>query len=235
MDGSAVRARLGWLAVGVVLCAGGVIMAAPAASAAIAPAVRTQQAPTTTLAPSAVAPATTTADDTSAGEVRVGDPEADRTIRRIVLALVGLAGFLLLVTIVFWRVTRPVPIPLRRLATMGSRSWRRGSELKRDELLGPAPVRAGAARGVEVVPAAAVAPVVVAAPELEPGAVVAASDDGRPQAEDGAPVEVAEEVSVDVPDEVPIEVVDGAPVEAVDDAASAGEPSETSASLLADG
>src|SRR5262245_18806182 len=117
MDGSAMRARLGWLAVGVVLCAGGVTMVAPAAGAAGESAVPSQQVPATTLTPTTVAPTTiaptTTVDDTSASDVRIGDPEADRTIRRIVLALFGLAAFLLLVTIVFWRVTRPVPIPLR--------------------------------------------------------------------------------------------------------------------------
>jgi hypothetical protein len=213
MDGSAMRARLGWLAVGVLLCAGGVTMAAPAAGAVVASAVPTQGAPTTTLAPVAVAPATTPVDDTSAGDVRIGDPEADRTIRRIVLALFGLAGLLLLVTIVFWRVTRPVPVPLRRLATMGSRSWRKAGDLKRGELLGPAPVRAE------------VAPAVVPVPE--PVAVAAAGSNGDGQVDDGAPVEVADDVPVGVVDEVPVEVIDGA--------AAAEEPSAPSASLLADG
>jgi hypothetical protein len=218
MIGSGMRARLGSLAVGVVLCLGAL---APSASAVAAHAVPVQQVPTTTLAPSTAAPVTTTADDSSSSGASIGDPEADRTIRRIVLALIGLAALLLLVTIVFWRATRPVPIPLRRLSTMGTRSWRKADELKRAELLGPAPVRAEPAPGVEV------APVVVAA--AEPAeldsvpAAVAATVDGDGQAD-----EVPAEEGVDV-----VEVVEV--VEVVDAAPSAEEPSASSASLLADG
>ena len=55
----------------------------------------------------------------------VGDPTADRRIRRIVLVLCAVAAVVLLVTIMFWRATRPVPKVLEGLQQLGSRSGRR--------------------------------------------------------------------------------------------------------------
>ena len=55
----------------------------------------------------------------------VGDPEADRRIRRIVIGLCAVAAAVLIVTVLFWRATRPVPPALRGLQELGSRSGRR--------------------------------------------------------------------------------------------------------------
>jgi hypothetical protein len=55
----------------------------------------------------------------------VGDPAADRRIRRIVIALCALAVLVLIVTVLFWRATRPVPRALQGLQALGSRSGRR--------------------------------------------------------------------------------------------------------------
>jgi hypothetical protein len=55
----------------------------------------------------------------------VGDPVADRRIRRIVIGLCAVAALVLIVTVLFWRATRPVPRALRGLQTLGSRSGRR--------------------------------------------------------------------------------------------------------------
>jgi hypothetical protein len=55
----------------------------------------------------------------------VGDPVADRRIRRIVIALCALAALVLIVTVLFWRATRPVPRALQGLQALGSRSGRR--------------------------------------------------------------------------------------------------------------
>jgi hypothetical protein len=229
MDGSGMRARVGSLAVAVVLCVGAATAAAPAASGAVPQSVpgqvpTTSQVPTTTLAPAGAAPVTTTAEDPSASGVRIGDPEADRTIRRIVFVLLGLAAFLLLVTIVFWRATRPVAVPLRRLAAMGTRSWRKAGELKRDELLGPAPVRAEVVPGVEVASAIVAAPAEAAPEPVEPEPVAVAAEPADPE-----PVAPVVAVDGDGHDN------DAAPVQAVDGAPAAGEPSTPGASLLADG
>ena len=55
----------------------------------------------------------------------VGDPVADRRIRRIVIGLCAVALAVLIVTVLFWRATRPVPRALRGLQELGSRSGRR--------------------------------------------------------------------------------------------------------------
>jgi hypothetical protein len=55
----------------------------------------------------------------------VGDPAADRRIPRIVIALCALAALVLIVTVLFWRATRPVPRALEGLQALGSRSGRR--------------------------------------------------------------------------------------------------------------
>jgi hypothetical protein len=55
----------------------------------------------------------------------VGDPVADRRIRRIVIALCAVAALVLIVTVLFWRATRPVPRALQGLQALGSRSGRR--------------------------------------------------------------------------------------------------------------
>ena len=178
MKGCVVKALLGSVAVGAVLSLGaGPAVAAPAGAAAlvarvVAPAQGSS--PTTAVSVPLAAPTPTVAGEAPAERVVIGDPEADRTIRRIVWTLLGLAGLVLLVTIVFWRATRPVPVPLRRLSTMGTRSWRKADSVARADMLGPLPASARPAV-VEPLRADAVAvgsgPVVFAA---EP-AVAAAS------------------------------------------------------------
>jgi hypothetical protein len=64
--------------------------------------------------------------DADAGSTTVvGDPVADRRIRRIVIALCAVAAGVLIVTVLFWRATRPVPRALQGLQALGSRSGRR--------------------------------------------------------------------------------------------------------------
>jgi hypothetical protein len=67
----------------------------------------------------------TDADTDDGSTTVVGDPVADRRIRRIVIGLCAVAALVLIVTVLFWRATRPVPRALRGLQTLGSRSGRR--------------------------------------------------------------------------------------------------------------
>ncbi len=89
-----------------------------AASAATAP-----SPPSTAAAEPVDADADADADDGST--TVVGDPVADRRIRRIVIGLCAVAAAVLIVTVLFWRATRPVPPALRGLQELGSRSGRR--------------------------------------------------------------------------------------------------------------
>ena len=83
----------------------------------------------TTVTTAVTGPASTPApDQVDAGDdasTVVGDPAADRRIRRIVIGLCAVALAVLIVTVLFWRATRPVPRALRGLQELGSRSGRR--------------------------------------------------------------------------------------------------------------
>jgi hypothetical protein len=71
------------------------------------------------------------------GSTVVGDPVADRRIRRIVIGLCALAVAVLAVTVLFWRATRPVPRALRGLQALGTRSGRRQAAAARSSVDGP--------------------------------------------------------------------------------------------------
>ena len=83
----------------------------------------------TTVTTAVTGPVSTPApDQVDAGDdasTVVGDPAADRRIRRIVIGLCAVALAVLIVTVLFWRATRPVPRALRGLQELGSRSGRR--------------------------------------------------------------------------------------------------------------
>jgi hypothetical protein len=111
-----------------------------AAAAALSPVqVETTVPGATAAAPATLATAPSASPSTVAGQVDVdseteiddgsttvvGDPVADRRIRRIVIGLCAVAALVLIVTVLFWRATRPVPRALRGLQTLGSRSGRR--------------------------------------------------------------------------------------------------------------
>jgi hypothetical protein len=106
----------------------------PAQVETTVPTVATPASPATTpsASPSASpAPATEQVDADNEAQVDdgsttvVGDPVADRRIRRIVIGLCAVAALVLIVTVLFWRATRPVPRALQGLQALGSRSGRR--------------------------------------------------------------------------------------------------------------
>jgi hypothetical protein len=114
----------------------------PAQVATTAPAGSTGATPTTaTTATATTVPAASSAAPTTVAETKIGDPASDRRIRRIVIALLALAAVVLVITIIFWRATRPVPKTFGRLDMMGTRAWRKADETGRAELLGrPVPL-----------------------------------------------------------------------------------------------
>jgi hypothetical protein len=83
----------------------------------------------------------TDADTDDGSTTVVGDPVADRRIRRIVIGLCAVAALVLIVTVLFWRATRPVPRALQGLQALGSRSGRRravaASAASSDEAVSP--------------------------------------------------------------------------------------------------
>jgi hypothetical protein len=168
------------------------------------------QAPTTVPNAAAAGPVATELPTSTSASV-IGDPDADRTIRRIVFTLLGLAAAVLLVTIMFWRATRPVPVPLNRLSIMQSRAWRKADAAQRASMLGRTrSTSAGdAGGGVDASYEPVVAAPVVAGVEPSPDGVAASQD---APAEEPSPDGVA--ASQDAPAE---------------------NPSGPSASLLADG
>jgi hypothetical protein len=110
-----------------------ILAVCPAGAGASSPAqveTTVPTAATATTIPSA-SPSTVTeqvnadAQSDDASTTVVGDPVADRRIRRIVIALCSLAALVLIVTVLFWRATRPVPRALQGLQALGSRSGRR--------------------------------------------------------------------------------------------------------------
>ena len=116
--------RISVLAVLVLLSGLGIGLWAGWGGAAAVPSQAATTVVSTTVVPvasTAPAPAGTAAVTEATTASAVGDPVADRRIRRIVLVLCALALIVLLVTVAFWRATRPVPRALRRLQVLGSR------------------------------------------------------------------------------------------------------------------
>jgi len=125
---------------GLLLSAAGLALAGVAPAAAqttIAP-------PAATSAPAAEATATTAAPTT-------GDTRSSRTVNRIVLALLSLAGLLAILGIWLWRTTKPKPSHLDGLDAMGSRRWRAASPEGRAALLAPVHERRGEIRDDQVI------------------------------------------------------------------------------------
>jgi hypothetical protein len=115
------------------------------------------------------------------------DPASTRTVDRIVVALVGLAALILLVTLWFWRSTKPKPRWLEGLDALGSRRWRRATPEERARLLATVHERHGEVREEELIvppearpePAPPPEPVIAELPaEMEPAPEPVASGDG---------------------------------------------------------
>lgn len=199
-----------------------VASAAPVGRADLAAAVPAQAGPTSSapanptvtpgVAPGGKAGAPSPASPTAATPVTaasgdhavVGDPVADRRIRRIVITLLALASTVFVVTAIFWRATKPVPKPLARLGTMETREWRRASPERQAELLGRPPaldLASLSAAGAVPVIASAESPVDASA-ESAP----VSGDDGLP-----APVLVSPVSPPPAPDAIsePVPVVPG--------------------------
>jgi len=195
--------------------------------AAVAPAPPAQVATTTPASTASVAVPTTAAVPAAAATSSSGstasDPGAVRRIRRIVITLVCLAGAVFVITVLFWRATRPVPKPLQRLDTMASRAWRKADASERADMLGrPPPLDR------------------IVAPE--PPAVDVVAEPRADSDSESAPAEAELHPSASGGPSDPVEPavsVDGAASRSVDGAASrsvdAGDPSAPGASLLADG
>ncbi len=111
--------------VGVVV--GALLSLTPSQAGAVVHPMQVETTVTTAVAGpgSTVAPDQADADAGDESSTVVGDPVADRRIRRIVIALCAVALAVLVVTVLFWRATRPVPRVLRGLQELGSRSGRR--------------------------------------------------------------------------------------------------------------
>ena len=108
-----------------------------------------------TSAPTSVASATGTTVQPA------GDTSSSRTVNRIVLALLAMAGLLAILTVWLWRVSKPKPNHLDGLDAMSSRRWRTATPERRAALLGPVHLRRGEIRDEDLV----AAPEPVHAPE----------------------------------------------------------------------
>jgi hypothetical protein len=115
---------------------------------AVALAAPRADAQSTTVAPTTAAGATTAPPTTV---VRTGDTASSRTVNRIVLALLALAGLLLALTLWLWRSTKPRPVHLDALDAMGSRRWQRGSTAARAAMLAPVHERRGEIREEDLI------------------------------------------------------------------------------------
>jgi hypothetical protein len=128
-------------------------------------AVADAQSATSAPAPAASAPATTVA--------RTGDTASSRTVNRIVLALLAMAGLLAIVTVWLWRASKPKANHLDGLDAMGSRRWRTATPERRAAILGPVHLRRGEIRDEDLI----APPEPVETPEP---ALVEASVEARP-------------------------------------------------------
>ena len=182
--------RISVLAVLVLLSGLGIGLGAGWGGAAAVPSQAATTVVSTAVVPvasTAPAPAGTAAVTEATTASAVGDPEADRRINRIVLVLCALALIVLLVTVAFWRATRPVPRALRRLQVLGSRAGRRKAaasepvvltalDVAAPSLPGEGPALDGAAAATEDGPVSV--PDVVAAAPPPPGPGASLADDG---------------------------------------------------------
>jgi len=109
--------------VGVVM--GALLSLSPSEAGAAALPAQVETTVTTAVTGPASTPAPDQVDVGDDASTVVGDPAADRRIRRIVIGLCAVALAVLIVTVLFWRATRPVPRALRGLQELGSRSGRR--------------------------------------------------------------------------------------------------------------
>ena len=82
---------------------------------------------------------------------RAGDTASSRTVNRIVLALLAMAGLLAILTVWLWRVSKPKPNHLDGLDAMGSRRWRTAAPERRAAILGPVHLRRGEIRDEDLI------------------------------------------------------------------------------------
>lgn len=133
------------------LVAGAVLLVAPPAQAQDNTAPPGGRAPASTVAPPSAAvidptavPSGSTVAPTvvlnEATQTRSADAQSESDVRRIVLTLVGIAVVMALTTFGFWWATKPLAPELDRLATMGTRGFRRASSIERREMLGRSPL-----------------------------------------------------------------------------------------------
>jgi hypothetical protein len=166
--------------------------------------VATVAAQTTTAPPASTSANSVPATATTAAPT-TGDAKSSRTVNRIVLALLSLAGLLAILAIWLWRATKPKPSHLDGLDAMGSRRWRAASPEGRAALLAPVHERRGEIRDEQLIaePDAAGEPDVepaepavleLAAPELVEPTELAAPEPPEP-VEPGELAEVAEVVA----------------------------------------
>jgi hypothetical protein len=142
----------------------------------------TAHAQSATSAPAPVASAVVTT------VARTGDTASSRTVNRIVLALLAMAGLLAILTVWLWRASKPKPNHLDGLDAMGSRRWRTAAPERRAAILGPVHLRRGEIRDEDLI--APPEPVEAPEPALVEAAVEALPS---PVAEEAAPVEAAVE------------------------------------------
>jgi hypothetical protein len=159
------------------------------------------QSATSAPVPVATAPAATGA--------RAGDTASSRTVNRIVLALLAMAGLLAILALWLWRTSKPKPNHLDGLDAMGSRRWRSATPERRAAILGPVHLRRGEIRDEDLIatpePAEAEPePVPVEAPPLAVGLDSPPSDDRVP-AMPVPPPEPGEQVEPDEPSDEPVE------------------------------
>ncbi|HKA04039.1 MAG TPA: hypothetical protein VKD67_06900 [Acidimicrobiales bacterium] len=171
------RATLGML-----LAASGLVVVGAGATAAAAQTTNPPPA-ATSAASSAPAGATTSAPAT-------GDARSSRTVNRIVLALLSLAGLLTILGFWLWRTTKPKPVYLDGLDAMGSRRWRSATPERRAAILAPVHERRGEIRDEDLVaePELELEPVAEAEPAPEP--VPAADAEPEPEPAGGAESDV---------------------------------------------
>jgi hypothetical protein len=133
-----------------------VVTTAPAVPSGSTPAAAAPTAPATTT-PAVVPVTATTAPP-------ISDAKSARSVRRIEIAFISLGVLLLLVTIWYWRTTKPLPAPLEALDALGARRWRRADGARRAAMLAPIHERRGEIRDADLV----VPPEQEAEPEAEP-------------------------------------------------------------------
>jgi hypothetical protein len=160
------------------------VIEASATTAPVAPTVPTTlPLPTqsTSLTPVSAPPTTATA---------INDAKATQLVNRVVAALVGLAVLIALLTIWYWRSTKPVPPSLEGVELMSTRKWLRGKPDKRARLLseyhakrGPVPEESIARVGAQTVRVGAAVAAPAAAPAMAPVSVMAPAGERGPAPE----------------------------------------------------